>query len=108
MSTERPFLQSLAARIAGLPYPLLCALLGLVLGWIPVLLHGPIPAKFDRFFINGHMAVWTFYVSRLLIGLLVGITLWPRRWYLRGPMCGLLMMVPPGFFLLATPGCGPT
>ena len=44
----------------------------------------------------------------LLIGLLVGMTTWPQAWYLRGPVCGLLMMLPVGLVALATPGCGGT
>ncbi|RMD83383.1 MAG: hypothetical protein D6815_06685 [Candidatus Dadabacteria bacterium] len=91
-----------------IPYPLVCAAVGLAVGWTPALVHGPIPAKFDRFFLDGHTAVWAFYSARSLIGALVGLVAWPRRWLLRGPMCGLVAMVPPGFFLLATPGCGPT
>lgn len=38
--------------------------------------------------------------------LLVGITRWPAAWWLRGPMCGLLMMFPLSMVSLATPGCG--
>jgi hypothetical protein len=33
-------------------------------------------------------------------------THWPARWYLRGPLCGVIMMVPVGFVALATPECG--
>ena len=91
-----------------LPYPLVCALVGFVLGWLPILVHGPIPYKFSILGINGAIAVWAWYTARLLIGLLVGITAWPTRWYLRGPFCGLLMLLPPGLVALATPGCGPT
>jgi hypothetical protein len=89
-----------------LPYPLLCALLGLVVGWLPRLVHGPIPEKFDALYIRGAIAVWGFYSARLLIGVLVGSTRWPERWYLRGPLCGLVMMLPVGLIALATPGCG--
>jgi hypothetical protein len=89
------------------PYPLLCALLGLGLGWIPKLFHGPIPEKYDVLYIKGAVAVWGWYVARCLIGFLVGITTWPTRWWLRGPMIGLLTMLPLGFVSLATPGCGP-
>jgi hypothetical protein len=89
-----------------LPYPLLCTLLGLVLGWLPRLVHGPIPEKFNLLYIRGAVAVWGFYSARLLIGLLVGNTRWPARWYLRGPLCGLVMMLPVGLIALATPGCG--
>lgn len=88
-------------------YPLLCALLGFGLGWLPMLLHGPIPEKFNVLYIRGSIAIWTFYWARLSIGLLVGITVWPRRWWLRGPLIGLLAMLPPGLLALAMPRCGP-
>lgn len=89
-----------------IPYPLLCSLAGLVLGWLPMLVHGPIPEKYDALYINGAVAVWGWYLARHSIGFLVGITTWPGHWYLRGPMCGLLMMLPLGFVSLATPLCG--
>jgi hypothetical protein len=88
------------------PYALLCALLGLVLGWLPWLVHGPAPEKFDSLYITGAIAVWGFYSARLLIGFMVGITRWPARWYARGPLCGVLMMFPLGILALATPRCG--
>jgi hypothetical protein len=94
-------------RLAGrLPYPLLCALLGLVLGWLPALIHGPIPEKFNVLYIRGAIAIWTFYAARLSIGFLVGVSVWPRRWWLRGPLLGLLAMLPPALLALATPQCG--
>ena len=89
-----------------LNYPGLCALLGLVVGWFPWLVHGPIPYKFNVLYINGAIAVWAFYSARLLIGFVVGITRWPTPWYLRGPLCGLLMMFPLTLISLAMPGCG--
>jgi|GEM_PF-934224 len=89
-----------------LPYALVCAAIGLLLGWIPVLLHGPIPQKYDILYIRGDVAVWGWYSARLLIGVLVGITWWPRPWYLRGPLCGLLALFPLTLVSLATPGCG--
>ena len=89
-----------------LPYPALCTLVGLVLGWLPVFLHGPIPQKFNVLYIRGAVAVWAFYSARLLIGFMVGITSWPGRWYLRGPLCGFLMMFPLTLVSLAMPGCG--
>ena len=89
-----------------LSYPFLCALLGLVLGWIPALIHGPIPDKFNVLYIQGSVAVWAFYAARLSIGFLVGVSVWPQRWWLRGPLLGLLAMLPPGLFALATPRCG--
>jgi hypothetical protein len=88
------------------PYPLLCALVGVAIGWIPMLLHGPIPEKYDALFIRGAVAVWGWYTARLLIGFLVGITRWPVQWWLRGPLCGLVLMLPLGMVSLATPGCG--
>ena len=87
-------------------YPLVCALLGAVLAWLPLLVHGPIAEKFNLLYIRGAVAVWGFYSARLLIGFMVGITTWPERWYLRGPLCGFLMMLPVGIIALATPGCG--
>jgi hypothetical protein len=84
-----------------------CTLLGLVLGWAPVLFHGPIPEKFDLLYIKGSIAVWAYYSARLLIGFVVGISVWPERWWLRGPLVGFLTMLPVTFVALATPGCGP-
>jgi len=89
-----------------IPYPLLCTLLGLVLGWLPRLIHGPIPEKFDVLYIKGAIAVWAFYAARLSIGFFVGNMRWPARWYARGPLCGFLGMLPLGLIALATPGCG--
>ena len=88
------------------PYPLVCALLGAVLGWLPMFVHGPIAAKFNVLYIRGSTAVWAFYAARLLVGLLVGLTIWPRSWYLRGPLCGLLALFPLTLVSLAMPGCG--
>jgi hypothetical protein len=88
------------------PYPLLCAAVGLPLAWLPPLVHGPIPYKFNVLGMQGGLAVWAFYSARMLIGLLVGITSRPQRWYLRGPLCGLLAMFPVTLIALATPGCG--
>jgi len=93
-------------RSVRLPYPLLCTLLGVPLAWLPMLVHGPIPEKFDLLYIQGAIAVWAFYGARMMIGFLVGVTIWPRRWYLRGPLCGALAMFPVGIIALATPGCG--
>ena len=84
------------------------ALLGLVLGWLPWLLHGPAPMKFAVHYIHGQLAVSAFYTARLLIGAFVGMTAWPRRWYLRGPLCGFALMLPVSLVSLATPGCGAT
>ena len=91
---------------ARIPYALLCALIGFALGWLPMLVHGPIPEKYNVLYIRGAVAVWGWYTARLLIGFLVGITRWPPRWYLRGPLCGLLMLFPLSLVSLATPGCG--
>ncbi len=91
-----------------LPYTLLCTLIGLVVGWFPMVFHGPIHQKFDLLYIRGAIAVWAFYSARLSIGFLVGNSAWPARWWLRGPLCGFLAMLPVGLIALATPGCGPT
>jgi len=97
-----------SARLPGrVPYALVCTLLGIVLGCVPRFFHGPIPYKFDIHALRGSVAVWAWYVARGLIGFLVGITRWPTRWWVRGPLCGLVMMVPLGFVSLATPECGP-
>jgi hypothetical protein len=87
-------------------YSLVCTLAGLVYGWLPVLVHGPIPAKLTIARLNGSVAVWTYYGSRLLIGFMVGCGVWPRAWWARGPLYGVLLMLPPGMLALATPGCG--
>jgi hypothetical protein len=92
----------------NVPYPLLCALLGLAAGWLPRLVHGPIPYKFDVLGIHGAVAVWGFYSARMLIGALVGVTRWPSRWWVRGPLCGFVTMFPLTLVVLATPGCGGT
>jgi hypothetical protein len=91
---------------SALPYALLCTLIGIALGWLPVLVHGPIPEKYNVLYIRGAVAVWGWYSARLLIGFVVGITRWPPRWYVRGPLCGLLMLFPLSLVSLATPGCG--
>lgn len=88
-----------------LPYLLVCTGLGLILGWLPILLHGPIPEKFDVLYIRGAIAVWGFYLARCSIGFWVGLTTRPERWWLRGPLVGFLVMLPLGIVLLATPGC---
>jgi hypothetical protein len=53
----------------------------------------------------GAVTVWGWYTARLLIGFVVGISTWPPRWYLRGPLCGLLMLFPLSIVSLSTPGC---
>jgi hypothetical protein len=90
-----------------IPYPVLCTLVGIVLGVLPRFVHGPIPEKYDILYIKGAVAVWGWYVARSAIGFLVGITSWPEPWWLRGPLCGAIMLVPLSFVSLATPGCGP-
>lgn len=89
-----------------LGYALTCTLIGLLLGWLPMLLHGPIAEKYNVLYIRGAVAVWGWYTARLLIGAAVGITAWPQRWYLRGPLIGGLMLLPLSIVSLATPGCG--
>ncbi|MEW6269451.1 MAG: hypothetical protein AB1689_09170 [Thermodesulfobacteriota bacterium] len=93
-------------RSTSLPYALVCTAVGLLLGWVPALFHGPIPQKFDAVYMRGDVAVWAFYSARLLIGLSIGITCLPRRWYLRGPLCGFLALLPVSLIALANPGCG--
>jgi hypothetical protein len=103
MSAGAP--DGLRARLAP-HYTLLCAVLGAGIGWLPKLLHGPIAYKFDVHYLYGARMVWAFYSARLLVGLWVGLTTWPRQWWLRGPLCGLLAMLPVVFVSLATPECG--
>jgi hypothetical protein len=91
---------------ARIPYAALCAGLGLVLGWLPGLVHGPIPQKWDLYGVSGAMVVGGYNVARLSIGLWVGITALPAQWYFRGPLCGALAMIPLGFVALANPMCG--
>src|SRR5262249_55859954 len=78
----------------------------LVLGWLPLLVHGPIPEKLAAVRLNGAIAVWCYYSARLLIGFMVGVGTWPAPWWARGPLYGFVLMVPPGCLALATPGCG--
>jgi len=91
---------------ARVPYWPTCVGLGLLFGWLPVWLHGPIPEKFNVLYIQGSIAVWGFYAARLSIGLWVGLTSRPERWYFRGPLCGVLAMLPLTLVSLAMPGCG--
>jgi hypothetical protein len=85
---------------------LLCAALGVLFGELPRHLHGPIPYKFDIHYLHGKTAVWAYYSARMLVGLWVGISSWPRAFWLRGPLCGVLAMLPVVFVSLATPECG--
>ena len=71
-----------------------------------MLVHGPIPEKYNVLYIRGAIAVWGWYTARLLIGAAVGITAWPQRWYVRGPLIGFMMLLPLSLVSLATPGCG--
>lgn len=89
-----------------LPYSLVCIGAGIAFGWIPWFLHGPIAEKFDAFFIDGSMAVWAWYTARMLIGVWVALVTWPEQWWLRGPLCGLLGMLPVTIVSLAVPTCG--
>jgi hypothetical protein len=88
------------------PYVVLCTLIGIAIGWLPMLVHGPIPEKFNVLYIHGATAVWGWYTARLLIGFVVGISRWPRPWYVRGPLCGCLLLFPLTLVSLAVPGCG--
>ena len=96
----------LGAPLARAPYALVCLGLGLLLGWLPLLFHGPIPEKFNVLYIQGSVAVWGFYGARCSIGLWVGLTGLPTRWYLRGPLCGFLALLPLTVISLAMPRCG--
>lgn len=87
-------------------YLAVSVLAGLALSWVPTLVHGPIPAKFDVLYIRGETMVWAWYLARMLIGFVVGATIWPTSWWLRGPLFGALTMLPLGITSVATPGCG--
>jgi hypothetical protein len=87
-------------------YIAVCVLLGLALGWMPALVHGPVPEKWNVYGVAGGVLVWGYYGARLSIGLWVGLTTFPPAWYLRGPLCGALAMIPLGFVGLANPLCG--
>jgi hypothetical protein len=95
-----------SALVSPRHYILLCAVLGLALGWLPRQLHGPIPQKFDVLFIQGQVAISAWYLARSSIGLWVGIAVWPRPWWLRGPLVGALVLLPLTLVSLAMPGCG--
>ena len=87
-------------------YVLFCTLLGLALSWVPSYIHGPIREKWDYYYINGGWAIWTWYLARASIGFFVGISVWPTRWWVRGPLVGLLLLLPPCMMSLANPLCG--
>ena len=87
-------------------YRQVCFVVGILAGWLPWLLHGPALEKFEAVRMNGRYAVTAYYVARCSIGVWVGLTSWPERWWLRGPLCGALAMLPPACVSLATPGCG--
>lgn len=89
-----------------IPYPVFCSLVGVAISWLPTLIHGPIPEKLDVLYIDGSVSVWGWYVARALIGFVVGVTVWPSPWWLRGPFFGALIMLPLGIFSLGAPGCG--
>jgi hypothetical protein len=89
-----------------LSYTALCVALGASLAWVPAFFHGPIREKFDIFYLDGAVMVWGWYLARMLIGCLVGMTAVPPQWYLRGPLCGVLAMIPLGVVSLGIPGCG--
>jgi len=88
-------------------FRVIAAFTGFIAAWLPFFLHGPIPEKLDRVRINGALAVWGWFVARMLIGVVVGTTTWPRIVWVRGALFGFLMMLPTGIISLATPGCGP-
>jgi hypothetical protein len=89
-------------------YVLLCTLVGAVIAWVPSYFHGPIPYKFNVFGLQGSWAVWDWYLARMYIGFLVGISTWPERWWVRGPLIGFLMLLPPGCISMSNPICGPS
>lgn len=96
----------MATLPARLRYTAVCIALGLALGWLPAIVHGPIPEKWDVQSVRGSVLVWGYHVARLSIGMWVGITSVPSAWYLRGPLCGAMAMIPLGFVGLSNPLCG--
>ena len=90
----------------ALSYVPLCTVIGLAIGWVPMLFHGPIPEKWDYYYVDGSIMVWGYYVARASIGWWVGTTTFPPQWFLRGPLCGALVMIPLGFIALGNPLCG--
>jgi hypothetical protein len=93
-------------RSAAGRYTLLCVALGLLLGWLPSWLHGPVAEKFDVLYIRGDVAIWGWYVARMATGFWIGVATWPRPWWLRGPLLGALALFPLTCVSLAMPGCG--
>ena len=91
-----------------LSYTAVCTALGIALGWLPSLIHGPMPEKWSVYGIHGATLVIGYHVARMSIGLWVGLTARPEPWWLRGPLCGALAMFPLGFVVLANPLCGAT
>ena len=87
-------------------YLAVCTALGLALGWLPGLVHGPVAAKWDVHAVDGTWVVGGYLAARLSIGLWVGISSTPSSWYLRGPLCGALAMVPVGLVAVSNPLCG--
>jgi hypothetical protein len=95
------------AAASRMGYSAVCTALGLALGWLPGLAHGPVAAKWDVHGVDGSLVVAGYYVARMSIGLWVGISSVPGAWYLRGPLCGALAMLPLGFIGLSNSLCGP-
>lgn len=91
---------------ANLRYVAVCGVLGLALGWLPGLVHGPIPQKWNVGPVDGRYVVSAYVVARSAIGLWVGLASVPAAWWLRGPLCGALVLLPLGFVGLANPACG--
>ena len=87
-------------------YIFLCTAIGLALSWVPAYIHGPIREKWDYYYLNGGWAIWTWYLARAGVGFFVGITVWPTRWWVRGPLIGMLLLLPPCMMSLANPLCG--
>lgn len=96
----------MASSSDSVRYVALCTALGLVLGWLPGLVHGPIPEKWSIHGVDGDLVVWCYVAGRLSIGLWVGLTSLPEAWYLRGPLCGALAMLPIAMLGLSNQYCG--
>jgi hypothetical protein len=96
----------LAGRPANLRYVAVSTAIGLLLGWLPALVHGPVAEKWNVHGVHGGTLVAGYFVARLSIGFWSGAVVVPRAWFLRGPICGALAMLPLGFVGLSNDLCG--
>jgi hypothetical protein len=105
--SSTPFAPGEGPRVPSFVYVLVCAVVGLAISWLPMLVHGPIAEKWSYFYLDGRIMVWGWYLARAMIGLLVGLSALPEAWWYRGPLCGALAMLPLGLVSLGNIMCGP-